>query len=53
MRAIPALLCATVCTLAGGMCIASSSTTAVHALAYPLGDKYRIAHGVSNAILLP
>ena len=37
----------------GGMCIASSSTTAVHALAYPLGGKYRIAHGVSNAILLP
>lgn len=37
----------------GGMCIATSSTTAVHALAYPLGGKYRIAHGVSNAILLP
>ena len=39
--------------LYGGMCIASSSTTAVHALAYPLGGKYRIAHGISNAILLP
>jgi alcohol dehydrogenase class IV len=39
--------------LYGGMCIATSSTTAVHALAYPLGGKYRIAHGVSNAILLP
>ena len=37
----------------GGMCIATSSTTAVHALAYPLGGKYRIAHGISNAILLP
>ena len=37
----------------GGMCIAASSTTAVHALAYPLGGKYRIAHGISNAILLP
>ncbi len=37
----------------GGMCIATSSTTAVHALAYPLGGKYRIPHGVSNAILLP
>jgi alcohol dehydrogenase class IV len=37
----------------GGMCIATSSTTAVHALSYPLGGKYRIAHGVSNAILLP
>ncbi|NDP38412.1 MAG: iron-containing alcohol dehydrogenase [Rhodoferax sp.] len=39
--------------LYGGMCIATSSTTAVHALAYPLGGKYRIAHGISNAILLP
>ena len=37
----------------GGMCIATSSTTAVHALAYPLGGKFRIAHGISNAILLP
>jgi alcohol dehydrogenase class IV len=25
----------------------------VHALAYPLGGKYRMAHGLSNAILLP
>jgi alcohol dehydrogenase class IV len=37
----------------GGVCIATSSTTAVHALAYPLGGKYRVAHGLSNAILLP
>lgn len=37
----------------GGMAIATSSTTAVHALAYPLGGKYRIPHGLSNAILLP
>lgn len=37
----------------GGMCIATSSTVAVHALAYPLGGKYKIAHGVSNAMLLP
>jgi alcohol dehydrogenase class IV len=37
----------------GGLCIATSSTTAVHALAYPLGGKYRIPHGLSNAILLP
>lgn len=39
--------------LYGGMSIACSSTTAVHALAYPLGGKYRMPHGVSNAILLP
>jgi len=37
----------------GGMSIASSSTVAIHALSYPLGGKYRIPHGVSNAILLP
>ncbi|MBP2652509.1 MAG: alcohol dehydrogenase [Firmicutes bacterium] len=37
----------------GGISIATSSTTAVHALAYPLGGKYRIPHGLSNAILLP
>lgn len=36
----------------GGVAITSSGTTAVHALAYPLGGKYRIPHGVSNAILL-
>lgn len=39
--------------LFGGMSIASSSTTAVHALAYPLGGKYHMPHGLSNAILLP
>lgn len=35
-----------------GIAIAASGTTAVHALSYPLGGKYHIAHGVSNAILL-
>lgn len=35
-----------------GMAITCSGTTAVHALSYPLGGKYHIAHGVSNAILL-
>lgn len=35
----------------GGVAISGSGTTAVHALAYPLGGKYHIAHGVSNAIL--
>ena len=37
----------------GGVAIASSGTTAVHALSYPLGGKYHIPHGLSNAILLP
>lgn len=36
----------------GGVAIASSGTTAVHALSYPLGGKYHIPHGVSNAIML-
>jgi len=35
-----------------GVAITSSGTTAVHGLSYPLGGKYHIAHGVSNAILL-
>lgn len=39
--------------LFGGISIATSSTTAVHALSYPLGGKYHIPHGLSNAILLP
>ncbi len=35
-----------------GIAITAAGTTAVHALSYPLGGKYHIAHGVSNAILL-
>lgn len=35
-----------------GVAITASGTTAVHALSYPLGGKYHIAHGVSNAMLL-
>ncbi len=37
----------------GGVAITASSTVAVHALSYPLGGRFRIPHGVSNAILLP
>lgn len=37
----------------GGMCLGPVNTTAVHALAYPLGSKYKIAHGLSNALILP
>lgn len=36
----------------GGACIAASGTNGVHALSYPLGGRYRIPHGISNAILL-
>ncbi len=35
----------------GGVAITGSGTTAVHALSYPLGGKFHISHGVSNAIL--
>ncbi len=36
----------------GGVAITSSGTTAVHALSYPLGGKYHIPHGISNAIMM-
>lgn len=39
--------------LYGGLCIASSGTTAIHALSYPLGGTYHIPHGLANAILMP
>ncbi|MDD3253981.1 MAG: iron-containing alcohol dehydrogenase [Lachnospiraceae bacterium] len=41
-----------IAALYGGIAITASGTTAVHALSYPLGGKYHIAHGVSNAMLL-
>jgi alcohol dehydrogenase class IV len=37
----------------GGLCLGPVNTGAVHALAYPLGGEFHIAHGVSNALLLP
>ncbi|MCR5535837.1 MAG: iron-containing alcohol dehydrogenase [Succinivibrio sp.] len=37
----------------GGICIASSSTVAIHALSYPLGGRYHLPHGLANAILMP
>lgn len=39
--------------LYGGMAITSAGTAAVHALAYPLGGKFGIPHGVSNSMLFP
>lgn len=37
----------------GGLGLGPVNTGAVHALAYPLGGEYHVAHGVSNSILLP
>ena len=39
-------------SLYGGLCLGPVNTAAVHALAYPLGGKFHVAHGVSNAVLL-
>ncbi len=40
-------------SLYGGLCLGPVNTGAVHALAYPLGGEFHIAHGISNALLLP
>ena len=37
----------------GGIMIVNSGTTAVHALAYPLGARFHVPHGVANSLLLP
>lgn len=37
----------------GGLCLGPVNTAAVHALSYPLGGRFHIAHGVANALLLP
>jgi alcohol dehydrogenase class IV len=39
-------------SLYGGLCLGPVNTAAVHALAYPLGGEFHVAHGVSNAVLL-
>ncbi len=40
-------------SLYGGLCLGPVNTAAVHALAYPLGGEFRIAHGLANSVLLP
>jgi len=40
-------------SLYGGLCLGPVGTGAVHALAYPLGGQFRVAHGVANAVLAP
>ncbi|MFL2802963.1 MAG: iron-containing alcohol dehydrogenase [Paracoccaceae bacterium] len=40
-------------SLMAGISFANSPVAAIHALAYPLGGKYKITHGLSNALILP
>ncbi len=40
-------------SLLGGFCLGPVNTAGVHALSYPLGSTYHLAHGLSNALLLP
>lgn len=40
-------------SLYGGLCLGPVNTAAGHALAYPLGSEYHIAHGVSVALVQP
>lgn len=40
-------------SLYGGLCLGPVNTAAVHALSYPLGSWFHIAHGHANALLLP
>lgn len=37
----------------GGLCLGPVNTGAVHALSYPLGGRFHVAHGVANSVLLP
>jgi alcohol dehydrogenase class IV len=39
-------------SLYGGLCLGPVNTAGVHALSYPLGGRFHIAHGVANALLL-
>jgi alcohol dehydrogenase class IV len=36
-----------------GQAFANSPVAAVHALAYPIGGRFHIPHGLSNALVLP
>jgi alcohol dehydrogenase class IV len=40
-------------SLMAGLAFGNAGVGAVHALAYPLGGRYHMAHGVSNSLLLP
>jgi alcohol dehydrogenase class IV len=40
-------------SLYAGIALANAGVTAVHALAYPLGGEFEVAHGIANGLLLP
>jgi len=40
-------------SMLAGMAFANSPVAAVHALAYPIGGTFHVAHGLSNALVLP
>lgn len=40
-------------SMLAGQAFANSPVAAVHALAYPLGGRYHLAHGITNALVLP
>jgi alcohol dehydrogenase class IV len=40
-------------SMLAGQAFANSPVAAVHALAYPIGGRYHVPHGLSNALVLP
>lgn len=40
-------------SLYGGFCLGPVNTAAGHALAYPLGTRWHVAHGAANALIFP
>ncbi|PKU24880.1 alcohol dehydrogenase [Telmatospirillum siberiense] len=40
-------------SLYGGFCLGPVNTAAGHAVAYPLGTRYHVAHGAANALIFP
>lgn len=45
-----AMLLASYC---GGICLGPVNTTAGHAVAYPLGTRHHLPHGLANALIFP
>ena len=40
-------------SLYGGICLGPVNTAAGHAIAYPLGTRHHLAHGIANALVFP